>query len=99
MAEQGGKLTVQTSVTHAPDEVVIRVADTGPGIPSGVMPYLFEPFFTTKRVGKGTGLGLAIVHGIVAGAGGRVDVASEPGHTIFTVRLPLAADVTQYGPE
>ncbi len=94
----GGRLTVQTSVTRAPDEVVIRVTDTGPGIPAAVMPYLFEPFFTTKRVGKGTGLGLAIVHGIVTSAGGRVDVASAPGRTTFTVRLPLAADANGHGP-
>jgi signal transduction histidine kinase len=93
----GGTLTVQTAVANNPDEIVIRVSDTGPGIPSEVMPYLFEPFFTTKRVGKGTGLGLAIVHGIVTGAGGRIDVTSVPGATTFTVRLPLAADTTEYG--
>jgi signal transduction histidine kinase len=93
----GGTLTVQTAVANNPDEIVIRVSDTGPGIPSEVMPYLFEPFFTTKKVGKGTGLGLAIVHGIVTGAGGRIDVTSVPGATTFTVRLPLAADTTEYG--
>jgi two-component system NtrC family sensor kinase len=95
--DTGGRLTVQTSVTRAPDQVVIRVGDTGPGIPAAVMPYLFEPFFTTKRVGKGTGLGLAIVHGIVTSAGGQVDVASAPGGTTFTIRLPLAADANGYG--
>jgi len=92
-----GTLTVGTQVTSAPDEVVIRISDTGPGIDPAVMPYLFEPFFTTKRVGKGTGLGLAIVHGIVTGGGGRVDVASEPGRTTFSVRLPLAAEAVGHG--
>jgi two-component system, NtrC family, sensor kinase len=92
-----GTLTVGTQVTSAPDEVIIRISDTGPGIDPAVMPYLFEPFFTTKRVGKGTGLGLAIVHGIVTGGGGRVDVASEPGRTTFSVRLPLAAEAVGHG--
>jgi two-component system NtrC family sensor kinase len=92
-----GTLTLSALVTEAADEVVIRVADTGPGIAPDVMPYLFEPFFTTKRVGKGTGLGLAIVHGIVTGAGGRVEVASSPGQTTFTIRLPLAAEANRYG--
>lgn len=87
-----GVLTVETSVADAPGEVRIRVSDTGAGIPANVMPLLFEPFFTTKKVGKGTGLGLAIVHGIVTAAGGHVDVASAPGNTSFTVRLPLAMD-------
>lgn len=95
--DAGGTLTVQTSVTRAPDQVAIRISDTGPGIPPAVMPFLFEPFFTTKRVGKGTGLGLAIVHGIITGAGGHVDVASAPGGTTFTVRLPLAADANGHG--
>jgi signal transduction histidine kinase len=67
--EEGGELTVETAAT-APAEVLIRVSDTGKGIPPS-MPYLFEPFFTTKTVGKGTGLGLAIVHGIVTRSGGR----------------------------
>ena len=94
--ESTGVLTVETSVACSPDEVRIRVSDTGAGIPPAMMPLLFEPFFTTKKVGKGTGLGLAIVHGIVTAAGGHVDVTSTPGNTTFTVRLPLASDVETY---
>jgi two-component system, NtrC family, sensor kinase len=88
--EAGGTLTVETASTATPPEVLIRVTDTGKGIPPDAMPYLFEPFFTTKTVGKGTGLGLAIVHGIITRAGGRVEVNSSAPGTTFTIHLPVA---------
>jgi signal transduction histidine kinase len=99
--EGGGTLTVETA-TDAAASVCIRVADTGCGIPAEHMPYLFEPFFTTKRVGKGTGLGLATTHGVVTRAGGRIEVASSPSGTTFTLHLPAVAkskeaDVTLAG--
>ena len=71
--------------------VRLRVADTGPGIPAGIRPRLFTPFATTKKEGKGMGLGLAAVRDIVEGAGGTVEVASEPDKgATFTVWLPAA---------
>jgi two-component system NtrC family sensor kinase len=95
--EDGGELTVETSLvpsagTEQKGEVLIRVADTGRGIPPEVMPLLFEPFFTTKAVGKGTGLGLAIAHGVVTRAGGRIEVASSLKGTVFTIHLPAAPE-------
>jgi len=89
MEEHGG-LTVEATKDEEAGEIVIRITDTGRGIPAEAMPFLFEPFFTTKKVGKGTGLGLAIVHGVVTRAGGRVEAASSPGATTFTIRLPNA---------
>ncbi len=69
---------------------MIRVSDTGPGIPPHQVPRLFDPFFTTKAPGKGTGLGLSIVHGIVKAHGGAVDIQTAVGRgTTFTVYLPL----------
>jgi two-component system, NtrC family, sensor kinase len=88
--ELGGTLTVETAAVDPSGEVIVRVADTGCGIADEHMPYLFEPFFTTKRVGRGTGLGLAIVHGVITRAGGRIEVASSPAGTTFTIHLPAA---------
>jgi signal transduction histidine kinase len=69
---------------------VVRVIDNGVGIPPEVQPRIFEAFFTTKPLGEGTGLGLDIVQRIVAQQhGGTIDVESEPGRTVFTVRLPI----------
>ena len=66
----------------------IRIEDNGAGIPPEAQPHIFDPFFTTKAVGKGTGLGLGIVHRLVEEHGGNVSFESEPGHTLFEVRLP-----------
>jgi signal transduction histidine kinase len=68
----------------------VDVVDDGPGIPVDVIPRIFDPFFTTKEIGKGTGLGLDIVQRIVAHHRGSVSVASHPGETRFSIRLPLA---------
>ena len=69
--------------------VVLRVADTGQGIPPEVMDKIFEPFFTTKEPGKGTGLGLATVQSVVRSHGGFVHFRSEVGQgTVFYIYLP-----------
>jgi Signal transduction histidine kinase regulating C4-dicarboxylate transport system len=87
--EGGGSLTVACEKNGGGGAVVIRVQDTGTGIPDTVLPYIFDPFFTTKRVGKGTGLGLSIVHGLVNEVGGQIEVATGPAGTTFTVHLPV----------
>ncbi len=69
--------------------VVIRVTDSGTGIPREILDKIFEPFFTTKETGKGTGLGLATVLGIVKSHAGFVQVQTEVGKgTTFLVYLP-----------
>lgn len=87
-AADGYEPTVRIETRALGDEVVIRVADNGPGIPADLLEHVFEPFFTTKPAG--TGLGLALSHDIVAkGHGGRIEVESAEGEgTAFTVTLP-----------
>jgi len=69
--------------------LVLRVTDTGCGMPPDVLDRVFEPFFTTKPSGRGTGLGMAMVHGFITQSGGRIAVASRPGAgTSITICLP-----------
>jgi signal transduction histidine kinase len=67
----------------------VEIGDNGPGIPAEVQARIFDPFFTTKPVGEGTGLGLDIVQRIVRNHKGSIRVNSEPGRTVFQVRLPI----------
>ena len=77
----GGTLTLSSDDREEDDEragAVIRVRDTGQGIPSEHLSRIFDPFFTTKK-GSGTGLGLSISYTIVERYGGRITVVSHPG--------------------
>ena len=84
-----------TLSTHRDGQCVqVDIADDGPGIAPEVRTHIFDPFFTTKDVGQGTGLGLDTARRIVADRHrGTIAVDSEPGRTVFHVRLPLR-DVT-----
>ena len=69
--------------------VLIKVADTGTGIPKEIQDKIFDPFFTTKEPGKGTGLGLSTTLGIVKSHGGFINCYSEPGKgSTFKVYIP-----------
>ncbi len=86
----GGSLVIRTAAAER-GEVLLAVEDTGHGVPESIRDRIFEPFFTTKDSSKGTGLGLSVVHGIVAQAGGRIEVESTVGTgTVFKVLLPRA---------
>jgi signal transduction histidine kinase/CheY-like chemotaxis protein len=94
---------VELHVSSDPRGLVLRVRDTGIGIPAEKVPRLFTPFHqvdgaaTTRRFG-GTGLGLFISKGLVEGMGGALTVASEPGRgATFTVTLP--AEIAPSDPE
>jgi signal transduction histidine kinase len=84
----GGALAIET--VHRAGAAILRVTDSGPGIPAEIRPRIFEPFFTTKAQGKGTGLGLAICRRIVEAHGGSIQVGETPGGgATFEVTLPL----------
>jgi signal transduction histidine kinase len=86
---QKGVIKIQTSAED--DFAVIRVSDTGTGIPESARAHIFEPFFTTKDVGRGTGQGLSMVYNtIVKHHGGSISFETETGKgTTFVVRLPI----------
>jgi two-component system NtrC family sensor kinase len=76
--------------------VILKVADSGPGIAPDVQRRLFDPFFTTKPQGQGSGLGLPLCRSIVEGHGGAIRLVSEPGQgTTVSVVLPVAASDAQ----
>jgi PAS domain S-box-containing protein len=99
----GGTLTLEaqradidaTFASSIPDArpgryVMLRVRDTGTGIPPEIIDRIFDPFFTTKAPDKGTGLGLSTVLGIVKGHGGFLQVDSQLGQgATFCVYLPV----------
>ena len=106
----GGRLTVRTrrprqplelglsdaSPRYAADQVEVRFADTGAGIPEEAKDRIFIPFYTTKS--KGTGLGLAISQRIVKAHGGNIDVQSRLGEgSEFILRFPSATAVDAAG--
>ena len=78
--------------TGPKDFAVLKVKDSGTGIPGEIMEQVFDPFFTTKEVGKGTGLGLSTAYGIVKSHMGHIECRSEPGEgTEFTIYFPVTS--------
>lgn len=94
-SRKSGRLVIRAE--YNADRVVITVKDSGPGIPSDLLPLLFEPFETSKQSVRGGklrcgGLGLTICRDLVEENEGTISVASEVGAgTTFTIDLPAAA--------
>ncbi|MFH6782236.1 MULTISPECIES: response regulator [Methylobacterium] len=85
-----GTITIETAIRD--DHDVIRICDTGPGVPDDLRERIFEPFFTTKPVGSGTGLGLAIAYSVVQAHSGQISVESAPGGgACFVISIPRRA--------
>ncbi|WP_223163029.1 hybrid sensor histidine kinase/response regulator [Roseivivax sediminis] len=99
---EGGRILVETerltlsaplrrdrAMVEPGDYVVVKVTDTGTGIPPDQVRKVFEPFYTTKRSGEGTGLGLSTVYGIIKQTGGFIFLDSEVGKgTTFKLIFP-----------
>jgi signal transduction histidine kinase len=82
---------VRVNATQEKGEVVVRIADRGPGVAEADKNRIFEPFFTTKQ--SSTGLGLSVCHSIVTQHRGRLAVeARAGGGAVFTLRLPALAE-------
>ncbi|MDP9099652.1 MAG: ATP-binding protein [Verrucomicrobiota bacterium] len=82
----GGILTINTDLVHG--QVVIRISDTGIGIPAELLPKLFEPFVTHGK-SNGTGLGMAIAKSVVTAHKGKISITSVQGNgTTVDIRLP-----------
>ena len=89
---KGGKITIHCTSNNF--DAIMRIEDTGTGIPQKNLSKIFEPFFTTKKEGQGTGLGLSVIYGIIKMHKGDISVQSNtdpekgPTGTIFKIRLP-----------
>jgi signal transduction histidine kinase len=111
--EQVGANLVDNAVKHTPaagqinvevrrdgDRALLRVRDTGSGIPADELPRIWDRLFRgdTSRADRGLGLGLSLVKAVVEAHGGSVGVTSEPGRgSTFTVSLPLSGQVELRG--
>jgi signal transduction histidine kinase len=83
---RGGTLFVKANLEGA--RIMVKVSDTGAGIPPGELDKVFDPFFTTKA--EGSGMGLAVAYRIVKDHGGDIIVESDPGKgAAFTLWLPI----------
>lgn len=84
---------VRLSACRECGDVVVAVADNGPGVPDALRERVFEPFFTTRS--DGTGLGLAVVRSVIGAHGGRVAISrSSAAGAVFEIRLPEAHSAT-----
>ncbi|MBN1113707.1 MAG: response regulator [Oligoflexia bacterium] len=87
-SNKGGVISVTTE--NIDDHLVLRIKDTGCGIPEDQREKIFDTFYTTKPPGKGTGLGLGIVHSILEAMGGNISVESKVGEgTTFILKVPV----------
>jgi PAS domain S-box-containing protein len=98
LARQEGPGTIEVRARLQAGELIVVVADDGPGVSPDTQERIFEPFFTTK--GEGTGLGLSIAAAIVAEQGGSMAYHPVPGGgASFRVRLPVRSEPIERGEE
>lgn len=86
-----GQGWIEIATERTDDEFIIRVSDSGPGVPMSLRARIFEPFFTTKDPGKGTGLGLPTVKRVVEHHGGELRLVAHGAGTAFEITLPATS--------
>jgi signal transduction histidine kinase len=86
-SRQAGARAVTIRAEAVGDEVVLRIADDGPGVPPADRDRLFEPFFTSRRETGGTGLGLSIARSLLAASQGRIGLVEGEAGAVFEVGL------------
>ena len=87
----GGTLELSSRYDTDRDVMIVRVKDSGCGIPREDLAHIFEPFYTTKKEGYGVGLGLSTVYGIMEQHHGSVNVESQSGAgTAIILELPVS---------
>lgn len=88
-----GRGEVRLSWSQQGGEVLVAVADTGPGISPEVRRHLFDPYFSGRESGRGLGVGLAKAWRIVTMHGGTIEVETHPGQgTAMTIHLPAGEE-------
>lgn len=89
-AAMAGPKRLRVSAGMEGDDLTLRVADNGPGVPAELRERIFEPFFTTKPPEKGSGVGLALCRALARAHGGSLNLETgTEGGASFVLRLPL----------
>ena len=95
--EDEGIIKISANKDESNENLIIKISDTGSGIPQEVIPYVFEPFYTTKTAEKGTGLGLAVAKRIVHEHDGEIRIESRKNEgTDIIINLALYKGVKQH---
>lgn len=89
-SRQAGAKRTKITATADGDQVILSVADDGPGVPPADRERLFDPFFTSRRSDGGTGLGLSIARSLLAASNGVLILADDVPGARFDVSLPAA---------
>jgi two-component system NtrC family sensor kinase len=95
---EGAPRRVTLTAALEQGQAVVRVRDTGGGVPAELVSQLFTPFFTTKDPGEGTGLGLSLSYRIVESHGGRLSYQAVPGGAEFWFSLPILRESGRHSP-
>lgn len=82
---------ISVEVTEEETNLLIRIGDSGTGVPAEIRDKIFDPFFTTKSANGGTGLGLQSFRGIIESHGGTLQLETSNGGSWFLVTLPKVA--------